>query len=159
RVNLNRPADIVPDLASALELLQQTKAKSSNEHVQFLLQQKEEDFQEALRLAAGLVVDVLASDDTVVPGQEFNVTISVTNGGPYTFSNFRATTDIPAGWTLTPDATTAPREAGRLDQRYKVKVGASPDFTQPYWLRQPRRGDRFVWPDTPPGALPMDQVL
>src|SRR6185295_14008117 len=33
------------------------------------------------------------------------------------------------------------------------------DFTQPYWLRQPRRGDRFVWPNVPAGILPMDEVL
>src|SRR5436309_3919897 len=85
KVNLLRPQDIVPDLASALRSLQNIKAKTSSEHVQFLLQQKEDDFHEALRLAAGLVFDVLVSDDTVVRGQEFNFTISVTNGGPYSF--------------------------------------------------------------------------
>src|SRR5206468_1359300 len=47
----------------------------------------------------------------------------------------------------------------RLDEKYKVKVSNSADFTQPYWLRQPRRGDRFVWPNVPAGTLPMDDVL
>src|SRR5262245_45933848 len=54
KVNLLRPYEIVPDLASALAGLQQIKTKTSNEHVQFLLQEKENDFQEALRLASGL---------------------------------------------------------------------------------------------------------
>src|SRR5262249_23355025 len=98
KVNLARPSDIVPDLAAALKDLQLMKAKSSNEHVRFLLEKKEDDFQEALQLAAGLVMDVLASDDTVVPGQEFNLTVSVTNGGPYSFRDLRALTDLPAGW-------------------------------------------------------------
>src|SRR5205809_1796416 len=47
KVNLVHPSDIVPDLAAGLKLLQQIKAKSSNDHVQFLLQQKEDDFNEA----------------------------------------------------------------------------------------------------------------
>jgi LmbE family N-acetylglucosaminyl deacetylase len=161
KVNLSRPSDIAPDLAAALKLLQQTKAKTSNEHAQFLLQQKEEDFQEALRLASGLVMDVLATDDTVVPGQEFGLTVSIVNGGPFTFGGARPVTDLPMGWTISPDgAPTGSLAPGqRLDQKYKIKVAANADFTQPYWLRQPRRGDRFVWPDVPAGTLPMDQVL
>lgn len=161
KVNLMRPSDIAPDLAAALKVLQQASAKTTNEHAEFLLQQKEADFQEALRLSSGLVVDVLASDDTVVPGQEFSLTVSVINGGPFSFAGMHSVTDLPMGWTITPDgAPTGSLAAGqRLDQKYKVKVSSSADFTQPYWLRQPRRGDRFVWPDVPAGTLPMDQPL
>ena len=160
KINLVHPADSVPDLAAALKELQRIKAKATNEHVRFLLDKKEDDFQEAVRLAAGLVVDVLVSDDTVVPGQEFNLTISVTNGGPYTFPDLHAVTDLPAGWTATYDSSTGSLNPGqRLDQKYKVKVSATADFNQPYWLRQPRRGDRFVWPATSPGTIPEDQPL
>jgi len=160
KVNLLRPQDIVPDLASALTSLQNIKAKTSSEHVQFLLQQKEDDFYEALRLAAGLVFDVLVSDDTVVRGQEFNFTISVTNGGPYSFARLQAVTDLPPGWNMTPDGSSGSLQPGqRLDQKYKVKVPLDTDFTQPYWLRQPRQADRFVWPNVPAGALPADEVL
>jgi LmbE family N-acetylglucosaminyl deacetylase len=160
KVNLTHPSEIAADLAAALKILQQAKARTSNEHAQFLLQQKEDDFQEALRLASGLVFDVVASDDTVVPGQEFNLTVSVINGGPFNFAGARPTVDLPAGWTITPDGSTGSIAPGqRLDQKYKVRVGTTTDFTQPYWLRQPRRGDRFVWPDVPVGTLPMDPVL
>lgn len=160
RVNLSRPSEIAANLAAALKILQQAKAKTSNEHAQFLLQQKEDDFQEALRLAAGLTVDVLASDDTVVPGQEFNLTVTTVNGGPFNFTGARPTVDLPAGWTMTPDGSTGSLAAGqRLDQKYKVKVAANADFTQPYWLRQPRRGDRFVWPNVPAGTLPGDAPI
>ncbi|HEU5239183.1 MAG TPA: NEW3 domain-containing protein [Pyrinomonadaceae bacterium] len=160
KVNLLRPFEVLPDLAVALAQLRQIQAKSANEHVRFLLQEKENDFQEALRLAAGFTFDVVASDDTVVPGQEFSLTISLTNGGPYAFGNFRAVTELPKGWTMTPDGSTGSLQPGqRLDQKYKVKVSATADFTQPYWLRQPRRGDRFVWPDVPAESLPVDEVL
>jgi len=160
KVNLLRPYDILPDLVAACSLLRQIDGKTSSEHVHFLLQQKEEDFEEAIRLAAGFVFDVVVSDETVVPSQEFNLTVSLTNGGPYSFSNFRAVTQLPQGWTMTPDGSTGSLQSGqRLDQKYKVKVSATPEFTQPYWLRQPRQGDRFVWPNVAPGLLPADDVL
>src|SRR5215831_4671345 len=61
---------------------------------------------------------------------------------------------------MTPDSSAGSLQPGqRLDQKYKVKVPAAADFTQPYWLRQPRRGDRFVWPDVPAGTLPVDTIL
>src|SRR5215813_3317885 len=154
KMNLARPSEIAPNLAAALKILQQAKAGTASEHAQFLLQQKEDDFQEALRLASSLVVDVVASDDTVVPGQEFNLTVSVINGGPFNFAGARSIVDLPEGWTITPDGATGSIASGqRLDQKYKVKAAATSDFTQPYWLRQPRRGDRFVWPDVPTKTL------
>jgi LmbE family N-acetylglucosaminyl deacetylase len=161
KVNLVKPAGIAPDLAAALKQIQRMRARSKNEQVQFLLEKKEQDFQEALRLATGLVIDVIASDETVVPGQEFDFTVSVINGGPFDFPNIRVKTDLPAGWDATLQGSTGSAMSGqRLDQKYKVKVGANPDFTQPYWLRAPRRGDRFVWPAaTPDGKLPEDQTL
>src|SRR5262249_20908531 len=146
--------------AAALRAFQQLKGRASNEHVQFLLQQKEDDFHEAIRLAGGLTFDVTVSDDTVVHGQEFNLTISVINGGPLTYGSFRPVTELPTGWTLMADGSTGSLQPGqRMDQKFKVKVAANADFTQPYWLRQPRQGDRFVWPNVAPGTLPVDQVL
>jgi LmbE family N-acetylglucosaminyl deacetylase len=160
KTNLIRPYEIAPDLAAALGVVQQAKSKTSVEHVRFLLQQKEQDFQEALRLASGLVFDVIASDDTVIRGQEFNLTVSVTNGGPYAFQAPRVSTDLLQGWTITADGSTGSLQPGqRLDQKFKVKVSTDADFTQPYWLRQPRKGDRFLWPVVPSGSLPMDEVL
>ena len=160
KVNLQRPSDIVPDLASAVTVLRQLETRTSNEHAQFLLRQKEDDFNEALRLASGLTFDVITSDDTVVPGQEFNLTVSLTNGGPYSFAGTRISTELPQGWTLTADGSTGSLQPGqRMDQKYKVRVAADAKFTQPYWLQQPRQGDRFVWPNVPTGSLPFDERL
>ena len=40
-----------------------------------------------------------------------------------------------------------------------MKVAANADFTQPYWLRAPRRGDRFVWPAAMATLNPVDPAL
>ena len=56
KVNLTSPAELVPDLTAALQQLGQIRSRATNEHARFLLERKEADFQEALRLAAGLVL-------------------------------------------------------------------------------------------------------
>jgi LmbE family N-acetylglucosaminyl deacetylase len=153
-------ADIVPDLATAIRLFKQIQNKATNEHVQFLLREKEADFHEAAQLAAGLVLDVVASDETVVPGQEFNLTIAIVNGGPYNFSTVRTNTDFPPGWEASNQGSTGSLEAGqRFEQKFKVKVAPDATFTQPYWLQQPKQGDRFVWPAGSAVNMPFDPPL
>lgn len=160
RATYSKSPDIVPDLTAALKLFQQMKSKATHEHVQFLLRGKEADFHEAARLAAGLVMDVTASDDSVVPGQEFNLTIAFVNGGPYDFPTVRTNTDFPPGWDAAYQGSTGSLDAGqRFEQKFKVKVAANADFTQPYWLREPRQGDRFVWPAGSPANMPFDAPL
>src|SRR5262249_43235052 len=159
----------------------------------FLLDQKDIDFQEATRLAAGLVLDVLATDETVVPGQAFDVTVSIINGGPYTYTGASLNFDLPAGWQAGPQdpqasgqggrgggrgaggggaqgarggggrgargggAPVAPQQPGvvspgqKYDQVFTVRVPTNAtSYTQPYWLREPRKDDRFVWPQGSP---------
>jgi hypothetical protein len=193
KVNLARPHEIVPDLMTALKQLRTIRDRATNEHAKFLLTQKEQDFAEATRLAAGLVLDVLAADETIIPGQEFNLTVSVINGGPYTFAPPSIDIALPAGWqaTLLPPGAAGGGRGGRgggqpvaeggrgargaapaagatptailpgqkYDQVYAVRVPSAADFTQPYWLRQPRKGDRFVWPAGSPANMPFDEPL
>jgi uncharacterized repeat protein (TIGR01451 family) len=192
KANIVKPAEILPDLTAALRQLQQLRGRATNDHAKFLLQQKEIDFHEAARLAAGLVFDVLAADETVVPGQQFNVTVSIINGGPHTFQNAAVTFDLPSGWTAVPQtapagggagggrggrgggggqrgtvpaSAAAPAQPGvvlpgqKYDLVYEVRVPVNASFTQPYWLREPRKGDRFVWPAGSPVNMPFDPPL
>jgi LmbE family N-acetylglucosaminyl deacetylase len=196
KANLARPSDLVPDLIASLKQVQQIRARATNEHAKFLLQQKESDFQDTVRLAAGLTLDVLADDETVVPGQQFRVTVSIVNGGPYTYSGASINFNLPQGWEASiappqPDAqggrggrgggggggarggqrggqrggaapVAAPAQPGvvspgqKYDQIYLVKVPEPASFTQPYWLRQPRRGDRFAWPQESAVNMPFE---
>src|SRR5439155_1186279 len=152
KANFAHSAEIVPDLATAIRLFKQIQSKATDEHVQFLLGEKEPDFHEAARLAAGLVMDVIASDDTVVPGQEFNLTVAVVNGGPYDFSTVRTSTDFPPGWEANYQGSTGSLEAGqRFEQKFNVKVAADAPFTEPYWLQSPTPVEGEVRLITPQG--------
>jgi LmbE family N-acetylglucosaminyl deacetylase len=160
KVRLTQPADIVPDLADAIKLLKQIRSRATNEHVQFVLNLKEPDFHEAVRLAAGLVVDVIASDDTVVPGQEFNLSVDIVNGGPFDFTAVKTSPILPPGWTGESAGSSGSLEPGqKLTQRFKLKVAANAAYTQPYWLQQPRLNDRFVWPAGAAANMPFDSPL
>src|SRR6185295_15521727 len=79
---------------------------------------------------------------------------------PLPFSGARIVTDLPAGWTETPRNPTGSLQPGqKLDQVFSVTVGPNAEFTQPYWLKAPRQGDRFVWPAGSPANMPFDPPL
>ena len=68
--------------------------------------------------------------------------------------------DLPPGWDAIYQGSTGSLMPGqRIDQRYRVKVSANPEFTEPYWLRQPRQGDRFVWLPGSAANMPFDPPL
>ena len=160
KAKITQTPDIVPDIADAIKLLKQIRSKATNEHVQFLLNLKEPDYHEAARLAAGLIVDVIATDGTLVPGQEFNLSVEIVNGGPYDFTNVKTSPNLPPGWDAEVAGSTGSLAPGdKLTQKFKVKVAANAPYTQPYWLQQPRVGDRFVWPANAPANMPFDPPL
>ena len=160
KASYTHSTDVFPDIAVAIRLFKQIQSKATHEHVQFLLRQKEPDFYEAARLAAGLVMDVVASDDTVIPGQNFDLSIVMVNGGPYNFPAVRTNTDFPPDWKADYQGSTGSLDAGqRFEQKFKVKVAPNVAFTQPYWLQQPRQADRFVWPAGSAVNMPFDPPL
>jgi LmbE family N-acetylglucosaminyl deacetylase len=160
RVTLRAPTEILPDLVAMISELERIRQKSTVEHVQFVLGAKAADFHEAAQLAAGLDVEVLVSDDAVVAGQEFDLTVAVTNNGPFDFSEIRTTIEFPSGWETDYRGDPVAVPSGeRIENTFKVTVAGETPFTQPYWLRESREGDRFVWPAgafaTQPFELPL----
>lgn len=163
KAGIARAGELVPELAEALRVFNGLRQKAANAHVQFLLQGKDADFHEAIRLASGLVIEAIASDDTVVPGQEFDLSFVMVNGGPHDFPG-KLTWELPRGWEARVDEKQGPvaevvRAGQRLQIKYKVKVAADAAFSQPYWLREPRQADRFTWPTGAAAMMPFDAPL
>ncbi len=165
------PEAIVPILAEGLKAIRQAResvkgASSLNDDARyeadFLLKRKEEEFSEALRSAAGIVVDALADTDIIAPGERTRVEVRVFHpeNAPVEVSGIELL--VPEGWHVETTDQPAPRTGGRrffTEQAGKqafflVNVPSGAAFTQPYWLREKRKGDLFVWPEGTPKGLP-----
>ena len=138
---------VVGLLASALQALRTSGA--STEPDGFRRAAELRDAEDALARAAGLVLDGVADDARLVPGQTFTLDLSLWNGGrePVTVAELQPR--LPVGWTAEAAAPlpSAPLEAGAiLTRRFRVSIPADAAVTEPYFLRRPRQGDFYTWP-------------
>ena len=108
--------------------------------------------QEALLRSAGVVTDVRAEGDLLVPGEPVDVTVEVWNGGPLNLSHVHVELDLPVGWHVhggegaepPGGQELAPGDLTRWVIRVEVPPGA--DLSRPYFLDQPRDGAMYRWP-------------
>lgn len=153
---------LVPELVRAVGLLDRAErslvagvasagpGREAVEGLRFHIASERADVYEALRLAAGIVVDAIADSERLVPGGEFNLELIVWNGGGRPIAVRTLEPVLPAGWTATPqdEPTGEPVPPGQLrERRFRVRVPADAPPTEPYHLRSPRDGDLYRWPD------------
>ena len=146
------PGSVSGTIAQGLRRLREIRADLSklglNEsemyEVEFLLDQKEKDFADALAQANGVIVDCISDDDTVTPGQTFNITVST-----YASENVKTLgVTIPSRDGIT--ATQQKQENSVTDGRaisqteFKVSIAENAEPTAPYWLKNPRKGAMFA---------------
>ncbi len=145
---VERPRDAsVPALASTLNTLRSGAAGDPG--AAFRRAAETRDAEDALARAAGLVLDAVADDARLVPGQTFGVEVSLWNGGRERVAVSALQPRLPAGWTAEAAAPlpATPLEAGAiLTRRFRVTIPADAAPTEAYFLRRPRRGDLYEWP-------------
>lgn len=168
------PARIIPALAEGLTHTRRARAElaslartDARLEADFLLANKEEEFAEALRRAAGVEVDTLVDTETIVAGDSALVTVRVfvPEGAPVKLNDTRLR--LPAGWQAR--ATSAPPEQGQgfrffretaaQTTYFEMRAAADAPLTQPYWLDQPRDGSVFRWSDDDPQNAPFASPL
>ncbi|HEV8483566.1 MAG TPA: PIG-L family deacetylase [Blastocatellia bacterium] len=111
---------------------------------EFLLKEKEKDFVDALARVEGTIVDCLTDDEVVVPGQTLNVSVfAYTNA---VSSPVKVSLSVPPGWSVIEKKHVSSATDGRLVAQtdFQVTVASDAEFTQPYWLKNPRNKDMFV---------------
>ena len=166
------PETIIPPLAAGLRAVRDGRRAlvelapaAARADADFLLAEKEREFSDALVRAADVTVDPLAGDETVVPGGSLPVDVRVFAASASLASISSATLRVPAGWTASPkEAATGGEPAFRREvptKSWQFTVGVPRDaaLTQPYFLRQPRHGDKYEWPDDAPKGLPFAPPL
>lgn len=109
-----------------------------------LLRAKQSDFSAALARSSGLVVDCIADDEAVTPGQTFNV--KVTSYANADAAHLATNLVGGKGWAITREKEESKVSDGRVavEATFKVTVPADAEITGPYWLKRERKGDLFI---------------
>jgi len=158
---------VVTPLEEALgHLLQAKEAAGAQAGMELtkVLDDKIQLARRAVLAAAGVVLDLRSEDDNVTPGQSVRVSAIAWNGGPTVLSGASAHLSLPAGWKvqevatdgLAPDGSLAP--ASMATWTFQVTLPADADLSRLYYLRQPRDGYFYRWPEDHPElwGLPRD---
>jgi len=140
---------------------------SSLNEAGFLLAQKEKEFSQALQLASGVVVDALADTETVTNSESFNVSVRVFAPINSNVQINSITLQTSKGLTSQeieepkPENPNAFRRTERATKSafFKVAVSDIAQFTQPYWIENPRKSYLFDWNDDVPKTKPFTNSL
>jgi LmbE family N-acetylglucosaminyl deacetylase len=162
------PASIADELGEALaqlELAKQRSVGNAETQLQLALDSKVATATRAFMAAAGIELDVRVDDDLVVPGQTVRVTAQLWNAGPVELASTAVDLGVPEGWRIEvpdvvgvdADGTVAPRSLATWTFEVRIPDAAEP--SRLYFLRQPRDGAMYHWPDEADlWSLPRDPV-
>lgn len=153
-------SEIVPDLAAIYKSARDAEWSTRRPESKRFMSDLQRKTADAIRLAAGIQIDLLAESETVVPGDEFDAVLRV-----YSPSDAAAVAAakiiVPPRWAVaeqqppaSPQSGPFRRENGKFNAYYKIKVARDERPTQPYWLADTRDGDVYAWPLGSDGTLP-----
>ncbi len=149
------PAGIVPLLARALRALGDASGEVETEQRAIL--------EGALARAAGVVIDGLADDWIVTPGEPLRIETTVWNAGSSGVQLDDVRVVAPAGWTGRKlDQTSGTIAPGALATgHFVVDVPRDAEPSQPYFLRRPLAGALYDWSGAPADVrgLPFEPPL
>jgi LmbE family N-acetylglucosaminyl deacetylase len=179
---IEKPDAIAPYLAAGLREVRGLRAPLggldpiSRATVDGMLARKEQEFNDALAKAHGVVVDALSGAEIVTPGESVDVTANVFIGRPTSGENGskagppKIQLDAPAAWRVEPVRAEEERPAGAqafirgrerpdFSSRFRATVPDNEQPTQPYWLVKPRVKDQFDWDYSMPRNLPFAPAI
>jgi LmbE family N-acetylglucosaminyl deacetylase len=128
------------------------------------LERKIAEFEEAGRRCLGIHVDCLVDRARVTPGQRVLASTRVWNGPGESLERADVRLEVPEGWGVRPvEGPKDPEERAEIvpvrTAVFEVTVPETAMLSSPYWLREPRSGYRYVWPEDGPVGLPFDPPL
>ncbi len=149
------PEALVPALVDGLSLARKARDEARAPDARRLLDEKIREFESALVLAAGFSVDALADSETVVPGGTLQVAVRLYGADAIDVDPADIRLTLPDKWELSrADAKMLSNELNsrRQDQPdsqsvFDILVPAGAEFTEPYWLKNPRDGFTYDWSD------------
>lgn len=166
------PQTLVPTLVTGLRFARAARREAQGVDTVRLLEEKIDEFEAALALAAGVSIDALADTETVVPGSTFQVAVRkyVPEGFDIQMVGNAITVTPGLDISDTNEEVLANERAYRrrdipdVQFMFNVEVPADAKITQPYWLDMPRNDFMYDWSQadfvqTQPFGKPLVSVL
>lgn len=166
---IEQPELIAPHLATGLREVRALRATLGNldavskANVDSLLGTKEQQFNDALAKAHGVVIDALSNTEIVTAGEAVDVAANVYFRASAGNAAPSAKLLAPATWQVAPLGSEPEQQGGggfrgretpNFIARFRAIVPEGEASTQPYWLAKPRTKDQFDWDDSMPQTLP-----
>jgi LmbE family N-acetylglucosaminyl deacetylase len=157
---------LLPLLAQGWKAAYDAEWSTRYPQTKFFLQKKQAELADAIKLVAGLQIDALSDQETVVPGEDFLATVKIFYPGVDNLKVKEITLQKPLGWEAV--KTNAPseanqnafrRETGNENAFFTVKIPAGAQPTQPYWMESERNGYLFNWNADHNQNLPFQPAL
>ena len=165
RISLARARDawgpnrtpLVDEITAAIRHLEAALESAGEEAPRDLrlgLEKKMSVARSALLGAAGVVYDVRAEDDLVVPGQSVEVHAQLWNGGPLRLTQPVLALTAPEGWVIGRASSEGLSVDGGVEPgtlatwSFEVTLPDSAELSRLYYLEEERDGARYRWPDT-----------
>lgn len=149
----NEPHKSIPVLVEGYKLAYDAEWSTRNPSSKAFMKRKQAEYADAIKLAAGIQIDAIADRETIVPGETTYVGVRIFFASRDAVKGRAIDLNTPVGWTVTkaePPAvpqqqTFFRRETGDFSAYYNVTVASNEMPTQPYWLKNTRKGDVFDW--------------
>ena len=153
--NQYRPQDIIPHLAKAHHQIVTAFRSTTNKDSKFILEKKQKEIEIAIRMASGVVVDVLSDTEMLVAGRSAKVSVKIFAPERTKAKIKKVQMNVPDRWSAT-TAETPPAPKGRFARffteqashasYFDITASENAKLTQPYWLENPRNPNfTFNW--------------
>lgn len=162
------PSAIAPHLGRALASLARAREVAGDAaptEVRWVLEQRIRVATAAFAAAAGISLDVRADDDLVAPGQTVRVSTELWNSSEFALALPTVALRAPDGWLVSLESVRGLDSEGRVPPRslvtwtHEVRLPQGAEPSRLYYLREPREGAMYRWPDDPSlRGLPRDPV-
>ncbi|MBN9386708.1 MAG: cyclic nucleotide-binding domain-containing protein [Chloroflexi bacterium] len=121
------------------------------------LQHKMSLFETAAARCLGLALDGITDRTYLTPGQSFKVTAKLWNQAEVPLKNISFRLVAPADWQIS-ELAAEPGQAdpGEISTRFEVTTTDTAELTSPYWLRQPKSGAVYHWPESDEAGQPLN---
>jgi LmbE family N-acetylglucosaminyl deacetylase len=147
------PGAIIPPLSGALDIARDARQAANSLDAKRLLDEKIQEIEAALVLAAGVAIDGLSESETLIPGESVHIAVRVYDPEIASVEVTGVQLRTPAGWATSPlpgarlrnEQDFRRRETASTEYGFSVQVPADAPPTQPYWLQRPRQGFIYDW--------------